>query len=65
MKRWVLLVVGVVLALIGVLWTLQGSNIITGSGMSGQRQWFLIGLIALVVGIGLVISQARRKTERS
>jgi hypothetical protein len=65
MKRWVLLVIGVLLGLLGLLWTLQGSNVITGSGMSGQRQWFLIGLIALIVGIGLVVSQARRPTERS
>lgn len=64
MKRWVLLVVGVVLGLLGLVWTLQGSDVISGSGMSGQRQWFLIGLILLVVGIGLVISQAKRKVER-
>ncbi|WP_229857418.1 hypothetical protein [Amycolatopsis acidiphila] len=64
MKRWVLLVVGVVLGLLGLLWTLQGGGVITGSGMSGQRQWFLIGLIALVVGIALVVSQARRRAGR-
>jgi hypothetical protein len=60
MRRWILLVVGVVLALIGAVWTLQGSGVITGSGMSGQVMWLLIGLVCLVVGILLLVTNARR-----
>jgi hypothetical protein len=60
MRRWILLVVGVVLALIGALWTLQGSGVITGSGMSGQVMWLVIGLVALVIGILLLMTNARR-----
>ena len=63
MRRWVLSGIGIVLALFGVLWTLQGSGVITGSGMSGQKLWFLIGLILVVVGIALVVTGVRRRTS--
>jgi hypothetical protein len=64
MKRAILLVVGVLLALIGAVWTLQGSGVISGSGMSGQRLWLLIGLVALVAGILLLVTNARRPSPR-
>ncbi|HEY0815401.1 MAG TPA: hypothetical protein VGE11_19195 [Pseudonocardia sp.] len=54
MIRWVVPAVGVVLALLGALWTLQGVGVIGGSFMTGSRLWLIIGLIALVVGIGLI-----------
>lgn len=44
-------IVGVVLVLLGGLWTLQGSNVVGGSVMSGQSQWLYIGLIVVVVGL--------------
>jgi uncharacterized protein YjeT (DUF2065 family) len=46
-------IIGVVLVLLGGLWTLQGANMLAGSAMSGQSQWLYIGLI--VVAIGLVV----------
>jgi hypothetical protein len=64
-QRWISLVAGVILLLIGILWTLQGSNVITGSGMSGQKMWFLIGLVAAVVGIVLLVAGARRSTKKT
>jgi hypothetical protein len=54
MIRWVVPAVGVVLALVGALWTLQGVGVIGGSAMTGSRFWMTIGLIALIVGIGLI-----------
>ena len=44
-------IVGAVLVLLGGVWTLQGSNMLAGSVMSGQSQWLYIGLIALLVGL--------------
>ena len=44
-------IVGVVLVLLGGLWTLQGSNMLAGSVMSGQSQWLYIGLATLVAGL--------------
>jgi hypothetical protein len=54
MIRWLGPIVGVVLALVGVLWTLQGVGVIGGSVMTGSRLWTINGLIALFVGIGLI-----------
>jgi hypothetical protein len=45
---WV--VVGVVLVLLGLLWTLQGIGVIEGSSMSGTTTWSIIGPIVLLVG---------------
>jgi hypothetical protein len=45
---WV--VAGVVLVLLGLLWTLQGLDIITGSSMSGTTTWSIIGPIVLLLG---------------
>ncbi len=50
---WV--VVGVVLVLLGLLWTLQGTGVIEGSSMSGTTTWSIIGPIVLLVG-GVVMS---------
>lgn len=55
------IVVGVVLALLGLLWILQGSNVIGGSMMSGQSQWLYIGIVVLIVGIVLAVVAQRRK----
>ena len=50
---WV--VAGVVLVLLGLLWTLQGTDVIKGSAMSGTATWSIIGPIVLLVG-GLVVA---------
>lgn len=49
---WV--VAGVVLVLLGLLWTLQGLDVITGSSMSGTTTWSIIGPIVLLVGAFLM-----------
>ncbi|MEP9364798.1 hypothetical protein ABLE68_17675 [Nocardioides sp. CN2-186] len=46
---WV--VAGVVVALVGLLWTLQGLDVVKGSSMSGTTTWSIIGPIVLVVGV--------------
>jgi uncharacterized membrane protein HdeD (DUF308 family) len=47
-------IVGVVVALLGAVWTLQGANILGGSVMSGQSQWLYIGIVLIVVGIAII-----------
>lgn len=59
MTRFVVPAVGVLLIVIGVIWTLQGMNVIGGSFMSGSQGWLLNGLIAAMVGIGLLVVAAR------
>ena len=61
MNRRVSLVIGVVLVLIGIVWTLQGLDILGGSGMSGVGIWAIIGPFVALVGV-VVARGARRKT---
>lgn len=56
MKRiWPYVVPGVILALVGIVWTLQGLNVLGGSAMSGSPLWATIGPIVLAVGIVLIV----------
>jgi hypothetical protein len=59
--KWVFLVVGVLLLLTGILWTLQGLDVIGGSAMSGVTTWAIVGPIVAVVGLVLAVVGARRK----
>jgi uncharacterized BrkB/YihY/UPF0761 family membrane protein len=54
-RIWPYLVPGVVLAAIGLVWTLQGLNVLQGSAMSGSSLWAIIGPIVLVVGVILIV----------
>lgn len=64
MKRWVTLTIGLIFLLVGGVWVLQGAGVLAGSFMTGQKLWFLIGLVLLLVGVVLVATTARR-TKRA
>jgi hypothetical protein len=55
----VVTVVGGLLALMGVIWFLQGINVLPGSFMSGQLKWAVNGGIAAVIGIGMLVFARR------
>jgi hypothetical protein len=59
-KNWSFVVVGAVLFLVGLVWTLQGLDIVKGSFMSGAKLWLAIGLLIGIGGIFLVSSGIRR-----
>jgi hypothetical protein len=40
----------------GVLWTLQGLNLLQGSFMSGQTMWLVIGIVLALLGVWLLWS---------
>jgi len=48
-------ILGILLMLIGIVWSLQGINVLPGSFMTGQIQWVAYGAIAFVVGLVLLI----------
>jgi len=52
MKR-VVTVVSVLIFLAGLVWFLQGINVLLGSPMSGTMTWTINGAIAMVIGAGL------------
>jgi hypothetical protein len=47
--QWV--VGGGVLVVLGVLFTLQGTNVIGGSAMSGTTFWAVAGPVIVVIGL--------------
>jgi hypothetical protein len=53
--------IGVVLMLMGVIWFLQGVNILPGSFMTGQIQWAYYGGVAVIVGAGLLVMANRSR----
>ena len=53
--RWALNIIAVLLVVFGVVWVLQGSDALSGSAMSGQPQWLIAGIVAVIVGIGLLV----------
>jgi hypothetical protein len=61
MMRRIAPVLGVLLILVGGLWTLQGIGVVGGSFMTGSRTWLLIGLVLVVLGIVLLLRRARRR----
>jgi hypothetical protein len=47
-------VVGAVLVLTGVVWLGQGTNLITGSSMTGSAFWAVVGGLCFVAGLVLL-----------
>ena len=61
---WPFVVGGVILVAIGLVWTLQGLNVLGGSAMSGSTLWAVIGPIVIVAGLVLIgIGVARRRPK--
>jgi hypothetical protein len=60
--RIVWIVLGVVGLALGILWTLQGLNLLgqTG-GMNGDTTWAIVGPIVAVVGMLLLLVGVRRR----
>jgi hypothetical protein len=54
-------ILGVLLVLVGLIWFLQGINILPGSFMTGQTQWAINGAISAAIGAGLIFIANRRK----
>ncbi len=63
MGRQLAVVLGVVMLLVGGLWTLQGLGYVGGSAMSGSTTWAIIGPIVAGLGVALVIVGLQRRGE--
>ena len=59
MKRPALVALGLMLVVIGVVWTLQGLGYVGGSVMSGVTVWAVIGPIVAIVGFWLAMRGRR------
>ena len=54
-------VVGIILVFFGVVWILQGINVLPGSFMTGQMKWAVYGGITAVIGAALLIRANRKR----
>ena len=61
MSRTVSMVLGVLLVLVGLLWTGQGLGWIGGSAMSGVTLWAIIGPIVALGGVALIVRGSRMR----
>jgi hypothetical protein len=59
--RTIWLVIGVLVFLAGVVFTLQGVGILGGSSMSGSRTWAILGPIIALLGLVLAVWGARQR----
>jgi hypothetical protein len=59
--RNALRVLGVLMVLFGVLFTLQGVGKVQGSPMSNTTTWTVLGPIIALIGLGLAIAGWRRR----
>lgn len=58
-------VLGIVFALIGIVWALQGADVLGGSFMSGDPLWLGIGIVLLGVGALLLVIGVRPASSAS
>ena len=54
-------VVGVLVTLFGLLFTLQGFGAVQGSPMSNTTTWSVLGPIIALIGLGLAVAGWRRR----
>jgi hypothetical protein len=62
MKRGLLVAVGALIALAGIVFTLQGTGAIGGSAMSGSTFWAVAGPIIALAGLALATVGVRRRS---
>jgi uncharacterized membrane protein HdeD (DUF308 family) len=56
---------GLVICALGVVWLLQGVNVLHGSGMSGHHQYAVLGAVAIVLGAALLVWADRARRRRA
>jgi hypothetical protein len=60
MQRLSVGILGLIAVAVGVVWTLQGTDVLGGSGMSGHHVWAVVGILLVIVGLAAVSLAARR-----
>lgn len=64
--RWASIIVGIILFLIGIVFALQGADVIKGSAvMSGNSTYIYVGAVVAIIGLVLVAVGARMRSKAS
>lgn len=58
---WIRGIIGTLLCLAGIVWILQGLNVLHGSMMSGHGGYAVLGAVVLVLGVALLAGAWRRR----
>jgi hypothetical protein len=61
MGKILLTVIGVILVVVGGVWTLQGVGYIKGSFMTGTTTWSVVGPIVVIIGLAMAATGLRRR----
>jgi uncharacterized membrane protein len=61
--RYLWILIGALAVLAGVVFTLQGLDILGGSSMSGDSTWAIVGPIVAVVGMLVLLFGLRRRNS--
>jgi amino acid transporter len=61
MKRPAPFVLGIAIALAGIVFTLQGIGVMSGSSMSNTTTWSILGPIIAILGAGLIYRGTRSR----
>ncbi len=64
MWRALLIGVGLLVALAGVVFALQGAGVIGGSVMSGSTFWAVAGPVIALAGLAMAAAGLRRRTRK-
>jgi hypothetical protein len=52
--------IGAIVTLLGIIFALQGFDVIGGSGMSGKTLWAILGPIIAIVGVVVMVRAVRQ-----
>jgi hypothetical protein len=55
---------GVIVALSGLMWALQGFGVLGGSPMSNTMTWSIIGPITVLIGIVIAVFSWRKLSSK-
>ena len=62
MSRGVAVGLGVLLVVVGAVWTLQGLGYVGGSAMSGVALWAVVGPVVIILGLLLAVRGGRKRS---
>ena len=62
-QRSLLVPLGLVVVLVGLVWTAQGIGWLGGSPMTGKTLWAVLGPLVALGGVAMVVTGLRRRRQ--
>ncbi|MEO5710072.1 MAG: hypothetical protein ABIQ59_09640 [Nocardioidaceae bacterium] len=64
MRKTLPVALGVLMIIVGGIWTFQGLGVIKGSPMTGVEMWAILGPLVAGLGVALLIVGLRTRSTR-